>query len=317
MTQSIVNLSFAIPVFNEESVVDELLRRIRAVLEEIPGRHEVIFADDGSSDETFSKLAAAAAEDSRIQVISLSRNFGHQAAISAALDHSTGDVVMVMDGDLQDSPEAIHDFLAAYHEGFDVVYAIRRDRQESGVMRLLYAAHYRLLSLAVDTHFPLDAGDFALMSRRVVDLICASPERQRYLRGLRAWYGFKQTGIEISRQRRHSGTSKYSFSKLFRLAFDGLFAFSTIPLRLAVLCGLIAVTLACVYAVYALYVRLVFPASDQAPPGFTALILTITFLSGFQLVFMGIIGEYIGRIYEEVKQRPHYVVKQVIPNKSN
>ncbi len=307
-----INVSFAIPVFNEESVMEELLLRVGKVLDSIPGDHDIVFADDGSTDRTLQRLKEAARKDPRIHVIALSRNFGHQAAISAALDHVHGEVVMVMDGDLQDTPESLPEFLAAHREGFDVVYAVRKDRQESWWMQWLYKTHYRLLTALADTPFPIDAGDFALLSRRVVDLIRTSPERQRYLRGLRSWYGFDQKGIPVSRQARHSGTTKYSFSKLFRLAFDGVFAFSTVPLRLAMFSGLIAVGVACLYAAYALFVRLFCPESAQAPPGFTALILAITFLSGFQLLFMGIIGEYIGRIYEEVKQRPHYVVKQTI-----
>jgi len=308
----VVRVSVAIPLFNEASVVPELLDRLTGVLDQIPGSHEIVFADDGSTDSSVDLLAKAAATDPRIRVVSLSRNFGHQSAISAALDHTVGDVVIVMDADLQDSPEAIINFLAEYRRGYDVVYAVRSQRKENSSMRFLYAAFYRIIAALSETKLPLDAGDFALISRRVVDLIRTSPERQRFLRGLRTWYGFEQKGIPIPRARRHSGEPKYSFAKLFRLAFDGIFAFSIVPLRLAAMCGAFTIFLASCYAVYATYVRLSYPAAAQAPPGFTALILAITVFSGVQLVFMGIVGEYVGRIYEEVKQRPVYVVKNII-----
>ena len=307
-----INISVAIPLYNEESNVEELLRRTGEVLDNIPGDHQIVLVDDGSSDRTLSVLEAAAETDSRILAVSLSRNFGHQVAISAALDYASGDVVIVMDGDLQDSPESIPLFLQEFRKGYDVVYAIRTGRKENIIKRACYKVFYRLLSGLAHVEIPVDAGDFALMSRRMVDLIRQSHERQRYLRGLRTWYGFEQTGIPIERDARHSGKSKYSLSKLLRLAFDGIFAFSIVPIRLAMMAGLIAVACSVGYALYALYVKFYFDPSQQAPAGFTALILTITFLSGVNLLFAGIIGEYIGRIYEEVKQRPHYVVKHTI-----
>ena len=306
------NISVAVPVFNEESVVPELLRRTLAVLDAIPGCHEMVVVDDGSTDSTLAVLEQAAANDSRIVVVSLSRNFGHQSAISAALDYTSGDVVVVMDGDLQDAPESIPAFVTEYDNGYDVVYAIRANRKEGLLKRVCYKLFYRILHVLADVSLPLDSGDFAMMSRRVVDLLRQSPERQRYLRGLRTWYGFEQKGIQVDRDARYSGRTKYSWRKLLRLAFDGIFAFSIVPLRMAMLVGLTAMVCSLGYAGYAICVRLFFPASEQAPSGFTALIFTITFLSGTQLLFAGIMGEYIGRIYEEVKQRPHYVVRRTI-----
>ena len=305
-------ITVAVPVFNEECVIPELLRRTLAVLDNIPGDHEMVIVDDGSSDSSLSILEQAARSDQRIKAIALSRNFGHQSAISAALDYSSGDLVVVMDGDLQDAPETIPVFLDEYAKGHDVVYAVRATRKEGLIKRSCYKIFYRILHALADVDLPLDSGDFALMSRRVVDLLRRSPERQRYLRGLRTWYGFSQTGINIERDARHSGRTKYSWYKLSRLAFDAIFAFSIVPLRLAMLTGLMAVLCSLSYAAYAIYVRLFYPSSGQAPGGFTALIFTITFLSGAQLLFAGIMGEYIGRIYEEVKQRPHYVVKRTI-----
>jgi polyisoprenyl-phosphate glycosyltransferase len=305
-----LKISVAVPVYNEESVLPDLLRRTLAALDTLPGGpHEIVLVDDGSSDRTWQILEQAAADDARVVAVTLSRNFGHQAALGAALDYVSGDVVAVMDGDLQDPPEAIPHLLAEYRQGFDVVYAVRVKRKEGLLLRACYALFYRTIAMLADLELPIGAGDFAVMSRRVVDLVRRSPERQRYLRGLRTWYGFRQKGVEIEREARHSGASKYSLRRLFRLAFDGVFAFSVIPIRLATACGLLAVSCSVAFAMYSLVVKVFF---DRSPVGFTALIFAITFLSGVQLLFLGVIGEYIGRIYEEVKQRPHYVVKQVL-----
>jgi len=303
-------ISVAVPVYNEESVLPDLLKRTLAVLDELPGGpHEIVLVDDASSDGSWPILEQATRDEPRVVAVSLSRNFGHQAALSAALDYVSGDVVVIMDGDLQDPPEAIPRLLAEYADGCDVVYAVRVKRKEGLLLRLCYVLFYRTIALLANIELPVGAGDFALMSRRVADLIRRSPERQRYLRGLRTWYGFRQKGIEIEREARHSGKSKYTLRRLFRLAFDGVFAFSVIPLRLAAALGLIAVSCSVGYALYAAFVRLFL---DRSPAGFTALIFAITFLSGVQLFFLGVIGEYIGRIYEEVKQRPHYVVQEVL-----
>jgi glycosyltransferase involved in cell wall biosynthesis len=235
-------ISVAVPLHNEQSVLAELLKRILQVLEALPGEgHEVVFVDDGSVDRTLSILEDAAATDRRITAVSLSRNFGHQAALLAALDHVSGDVVIVMDGDLQDPPEIIPQFLEQYEKGFDVVYAIRTRRKESAVMRLCYATFYRIIHVLADVKLPIGAGDFALMSRRVVDLLRRSHERKLYLRGLRTWVGFRQIGIPVEREARHSGKSKYSIRSLIRLALDGIFAFSVVPLRIATMIGLLAV----------------------------------------------------------------------------
>jgi len=303
-------ISVAVPVYDEESVLPDLLKRTLAVLDELPGGpHEIVLVDDASSDGSWPILEQATRDEPRVVAVSLSRNFGHQAALSAALDYVSGDVVVIMDGDLQDPPEAIPRLLAEYADGCDVVYAVRVKRKEGLLLRLCYVLFYRTIALLANIELPVGAGDFALMSRRVADLVRRSPERQRYLRGLRTWYGFRQKGIEIEREARHSGKSKYTLRRLFRLAFDGVFAFSVIPLRLAAALGLIAVSCSVGYALYAAFVRLFL---DRSPAGFTALIFAITFLSGVQLFFLGVIGEYIGRIYEEVKQRPHYVVQEVL-----
>ncbi len=303
-------ISIAVPVYNEESIVNELLRRSLQVLDSLPGGpHEIVLADDGSRDATWSMIEKAAAEDPRVVGVSLSRNFGHQAAIGAALDHATGDWIVVMDGDLQDPPESIPQLVEECQKGFEVVYVVRVKRKEGLLLRSGYALFYRLIAMLADLKLPVGAGDFAIMSRRVADLVRQSPERQRYLRGLRTWYGFRQKGIEIERDARHSGKSKYSLRRLCRLAFDGVFAFSVIPIRLATAFGVLTVTFSVLFAIYSMVVKL---AYGYSPVGFTALICSITFLSGVQLLFLGVIGEYIGRIYEEVKQRPHYVVEKVV-----
>jgi dolichol-phosphate mannosyltransferase len=310
MTTSPFRLSIAIPLYNEEPTILELLRQVRCNLDNIPGGpHEILLVDDGSSDRTFDIAADAAAYDPRIVVISLSRNFGHQSAVSAALDNVTGDAVIVMDGDLQDSPEIIRDFVREYNRGFDVVYAQRIRRKEGWLLRSCYFIFYRLIALFSNLRLPLDAGDFALLSRRVIDELRGMPEHHRYLRGLRAWVGFRQTGIQVERSNRYSGRSKYSFFKLLGLAFDGIFAFSVVPLRVATIVGLVTILCSSAFATYSIYVRVFL---GQSPQGFTAIILVTTFLSGVQLLFLGIIGEYLGRVYEESKGRPHYIVGRIV-----
>jgi polyisoprenyl-phosphate glycosyltransferase len=294
-------VSVAIPLYNEEPVVPELLRQLNAALDECPGGpHEIVLVDDGSTDRTLSLLQAAAASDPRLVVVALSRNFGHQAALSAALDYVGGDVAIVMDGDLQDAPGAMASFLEYYAQGYDVVYAQRTGRPEPWYLRLSYFLFYRLVLRLSSIRLPVDSGDFGLMSRRVVDQLRRTPERHRYLRGLRTWVGFRQIGVPVPRGRRYAGASKYSPFKLLSLAFDGIFAFSIVPLRAAAATGLFAMLCAGMFSAYAIYVR------------FTATILVVTFLSGVNLFFLGVIGEYVGRVYEEVKARPLYVVGSIV-----
>jgi glycosyltransferase involved in cell wall biosynthesis len=308
--QTFKKLSVAIPVYNEERVLPQLHQRLSAVLDAIPGGpHEIVFVDDGSRDGSLEWLEALARVDPRVKVVTLSRNFGHQAAISAALDHVTGDVVVIMDADLQDTPETIPRFLEKHAEGFDVVYAVRHERKEGLLLRTCYAGFYRVIKSLADIDLPLGAGDFALLSRRVVDQLRKSEERHRYLRGLRTWVGFPQTGILVEREARAAGESKYTPQKLLKLAFDGIFSFSTAPLRAATVLGAATIMASLAFAAFTLYERIVY---GHNPAGFTALVVGITFLSGVQLLFLGVIGEYVGRVYEEVKRRPHYLVDRVI-----
>lgn len=303
-------LSVAIPIYNEEEVLPELLRRLTAVLDGLEGGpHEVVLVDDGSQDRSREILDRAAARDSRLVVVHLSRNFGHQVALAAALDHVTGSHVAVLDGDLQDPPEEIPRFLAKMREGYDVVYAVRKDRKESWWLRLCYALFYRLSAALSAIPLPLDSGDFALLSRQVVDHMKKVKERNRYLRGVRAWVGLRQTGLAVERAPRFAGKPKYSTLSLIKLALDGIFAFSFIPLRVAGFAGLIAITVAIAYALYTLYVKFFLGISPQ---GFAAIVFLLVFLSGVQLLFLGVIGEYLGRVYEEVQRRPHYLVERIV-----
>lgn len=294
-------VSVTVPVHNEEAVLPLLLARVGAVLDGIPGGpHEIVLVDDGSRDGSRALLEAEAQRDPRLVVVSLSRNFGHQAALSAAFDHVTGDAVLVMDADLQDSPEALPELLRKLDEGYDVVYVRRVARKDSWWLRASYHLAYRLISRISDVQLPVDAGDFALMSRRVVDQLRALPERERYLRGLRTWVGFRQTSIAVPRAERAAGESKYTVGKLIGLALDGAFAFSVVPLRLTAVLGFTATAAATLFALYAVYVKIAF---GRSPEGFTALTLLFTFLIGMVLISLWIIGEYLGRVYEEVKRR--------------
>lgn len=303
-------VSVAIALHNEEAVFPELLRRVAAVLDGMPGGpHEIVFVDDGSSDRTFDLIREAAASDQRVVGVRLSRNFGHQAALTAALERVTGDLVVVMDGDLQDRPEEIPRFVAEWEQGHDVVYAQRVGRKESLPLRASYFVFYRLMKRLSEVEVPVDSGDFALLSRRVVDQINRLPERHRYIRGLRTWVGFRQKGIPVERDARAGGEPSYTVRKLFRLAFDGVFAFSITPLRVAWLFGACVSAAASLYALYAVFERLFL---GESPKGFTALIVAITFFSGVQLLFLGLIGEYLGRVYDEAKGRPHFIITDVV-----
>ena len=315
-------LSVAIPVYNEQEVIPELLRRITSALDTLPGGpHQVVLVDDGSSDNSLEILQQAASEDERLVVVSFSRNFGQQPAYAAALEYVEGDAVIMMDGDLQDPPEQIATLLQKYNEGYDVVYAIRVNRKENFVKRICYNVFYRVIQRLSSTPLPRDSGDFSIISRRVVNLLVHDADRHRYMRGIRSWVGFKQTGLEVERNERNAGETKYTLRKLLRLASDGIFSFSLIPLRLATLIGSLSVIVALLLAAFAVYAKLTpidkLPGFIQEiPPGFTALIVAISFFAGVQLMFLGVVGEYVGRVFEEVKGRPSFIVDQVIRNKT-
>jgi glycosyltransferase involved in cell wall biosynthesis len=305
-----MRLSIGIPLHDEAEVVPELLGRLLAVLDAIPGGpHEIVFVDDGSTDGTRRLLTDASRRDSRLKVVALSRNFGHQAALSAALDYATGDAIVLMDGDLQDEPEIIPELVRRHQAGADVVYTRRASREEGMVLRAAYKLYYRLVSALSEVPLPLDSGDFALLGTPVIAALRRLPERQRYLRGLRAWIGFTQASVDVQRRARAAGKRKYTAWKLVQLAVDGICSFSIIPLRAATLTGLAAIALVAVFSVYAIYMRFVV---GSVPAGFTASLLVMALLSGVQLMFLGVIGEYLGRVYTEVKGRPTYVVAEIV-----
>jgi polyisoprenyl-phosphate glycosyltransferase len=304
-------LSIVVPLFNEADNVDELLRRIRAVVAGLsiaPRAWELICVNDGSRDATLEKLLAAARADPHLRVISLSRNFGHQIAATAGLDAARGDAVVLMDGDLQDPPELIEQFLEKFREGYDVVYATRRRRAGESRFKLITASiFYRTIRRLTNVSIPVDTGDFRLMSQRVVTALRDSRERHRFIRGLVSWVGYKQTGIEYDRAERHSGSTKYPISKMFRFAIDGITAFSEIPLRLATWFGFIVSAVAFIVAVVEIVIKIF---TGYNLPGYTSTIFAILFLGGVQLITIGILGEYVGRIYDEIKGRPLYLVAE-------
>ena len=302
------DLSVVMPVFNEHENLRALHARLSAVLKQTGLSYEIIFVDDGSRDGSLELLRDLVIVDRQVLVVELARNFGHQVAISAGLEHARGSGVIVMDSDLQDPPEALPQFIAKWREGHDVVYAIRAQRKEHWLKRTAYAAFYRLLQRVANIDIPLDAGDFCIMDRRVVDLLVGMPERNRFVRGIRSWVGLDQVGLAYERHARHAGKPKFTFSRLIYLALDGLVSFSYVPLRVITMLGLavsfLSIVLAMFYAVKKLTVGL-------NPPGFATLIVAIFFLAGMQLITIGVIGEYVGRIFEEVKRRPLYVVRRL------
>lgn len=268
----------------------------------------MVLVDDGSTDGTGPALQAAAAADGRLVVVTLSRNFGHQAAMGAALDHASGDALVLMDGDLQDEPEVIPQLVRLHEAGADVVYTRRASREEGLLLRVAYRAYYRLLSSMSEIPLPLDSGDFALLGAPVVAAIRRLPEHQRYLRGLRTWVGFSHASLDVPRRARAAGRPKYTVMKLLQLAVDGICAFSTVPLRFATVIGMLAVLASSAFAVYTVVMRF---TGNTVPTGFTAALLVTIFLAGVQLMVLGVIGEYLGRVYSEVKARPPYVVAKI------
>ena len=303
-------LSIVVPLYNEAETIDELLRRITHVVTQLPdppSAYEVICVDDGSRDETLARLHAAAARDRHVRVVSLARNFGHQIASTAGLDRAFGDAVVLMDGDLQDPPELIERFLALFREGYDVVYATRQTRAGESPFKLLTAKlFYRVSRRLTNVSIPLDTGDFRLMSQRVVSALRTMRERHRFIRGLVAWSGYKQTGVPYDRDARYAGGTKFSTGKMLRFALDGITAFSEIPLRFASWLGFFVSGFAFVYAVIVLILNFL----GMNLPGYTSTMIAVLFLGGVQLLCIGILGEYVGRVYDEIKGRPLYLVAE-------
>ena len=303
-----VSVSLVLPVYNEEPVVGELTRRLSELLAEWdPERKwEVIFVNDGSKDASREMLEAACEKEPRFKLINLSRNFGHQIAITAGVDRAGGDAVVIMDADLQDPPEVITEMLARFTEGYDVVYAVRRKRHgESWFKRATAALFYRTLKRVVGVDIPTDTGDFRLMSRRAVLALAGLREANRFVRGLVAWIGFRQTAVYYDRSARFAGDTHYPLHKMLRFASDGIVSFSTLPLRLATLLGVLSGVIA---AGVAAWVVIAVLSGAYVVPGWATLMLAVSLASSAQLLMIGILGEYLGRIYDEVKRRPLYLV---------
>jgi dolichol-phosphate mannosyltransferase len=302
-------LSLVLPIFNEEEIIPELDRRLRAFLKDLPDigdDWEIVFIDDGSRDKSLSMLEGLSASEPRYKIIALSRNFGHQLAITAGMDRAEGEAVVVMDADLQDPPEVVVEMLDRYRDGFDIVYAIRKRRHgETLFKRATAALFYRFLRAMIGVTIPLDAGDFRLMSHRVVLTLRGLREHHRFVRGMVAWVGFKSTAVHYDRPARFAGETKYPLRKMIRFAVDGITSFSIVPLRAATWLGMLSGALALTVAAWAVYVRFYV---NEVVPGWTTIMIMVALGSSAQLLMTGILGEYVGRIYEEVKRRPLYVV---------
>lgn len=302
--------SFVIPVYNEEKTILELYRRVVGVMERLDGAVELMLVNDGSRDRSLQLMRDLHQKDSRICYLSLARNFGHQIAVTAGLNFVRGQVIVILDADLQDPPEIIPDMIEKWRQGYQVVYAQRTQRRkESWFKRFTAYFFYRLLKQLADIEIPTDTGDFCLLDRQVVDVLNSMPERNRYIRGLRSWVGFRQTAIRFKRDPRFAGEVKYTFSKSLALAVNGLVSFSKVPLRISTYVGLLAAVAAILMAFTVLYWRIFVPNSPLT--GFTIILVAIFFLGAVQLVSIGILGEYIGRIYEEVKGRPLYTLAEI------
>ncbi|MEM6804158.1 MAG: glycosyltransferase family 2 protein [Bacteroidota bacterium] len=307
-------ISLVIPLYNEEETISILVERLNKLIDRLDIEIEVVLINDGSEDRTEELIYAIGLQDKRYQIISLARNFGHQIALSAGLKYANAqEAVFILDGDLQDPPELLETFYKHFKEGYDVVYGVRKKRKENFFKRSAYYLFYRMLKSISSIDIPIDSGDFSLISRKVVDIINAMPEESRYIRGMRAWTGFKQIGVEYEREGRAAGNSKYSLRNLMNLAYNGIFNFSEFPIKLIARCGFLAFGISLTYSFYALFMKIMY---DTAPEGFTTLIFAITMFGGIQLLSIGILGEYITRTFFQVKQRPLFIVKSRIESQN-
>ena len=309
-------ISVVVPFYNEEENIPELSKRLSEAADSWQGSVEFIAVNDGSRDRTLEMLSALRTEDPRWKVLSFSRNFGHQRAVSAGLYYARGDAVIVMDSDLQDPPEVIGDMLTQWREGNQVVYAVRKNRKENFVLRFCYWTFYRLLRKMASIKIPLDSGDFCVMDRQVVDVIRAMPENSKFVRGMRSWAGFRQTAFEYERQERAAGKPKYSITRLIRLALDGLVSFSHAPLKLATWMGFFTSLISFVFMLMVL-INYFWPFEllgivISSMPGRVSFLAPVLFFGGVQLMFLGLIGEYVGRIFDETKDRPRWVIGEAM-----
>ena len=300
--------SLVIPIFNEEETLPELQRRVTRLMDDLDAPAEVILVDDGSSDRSYDMMVELHCADPRFKIIQLSRNFGHQTAITAGMDFAMGDAVIIMDADLQDPPEVVVEMAKRWREGYHVVYGVREERAgETWFKRTTASMFYRLLHRFTDLDIPVDVGDFRLVDRRALDAFRSLREHSRYVRGMFCWIGFKQTGVRYKRAERFAGSTKYPLAKMMKLATDGILGFSTVPLRLALHAGFGLSVLSFIYGLIALFAKV---TGHFTVPGWSSLITVVAFIGGIQLVLLGVIGEYIGRIYDEVRRRPLYLVRE-------
>lgn len=300
-------VSVIVPMYNEEEVASICYKRLKEVLEEIKYDYEIIFVNDGSKDKTLEIIEKISGEDNKVKIISFSRNFGHQAAVTAGLRESLGEAVVVIDADMQDPPELIKDMLKLWEDGNEVIYAKRKAREGESKFKLLTAKmFYKILNGLADVEIPKDTGDFRLVDRKVVDVINSLPEHNKFLRGLFSWTGFKQIPIEYERKERAAGKTKYPLKKMVKLALDGIIGFSTKPLKLIGGLGLISIIISIIILIYSI-ISFVFKL-HYLTAGWTSIMVTVTFFTGVQLLGIWILSEYIGRIYDEVKQRPEYII---------
>lgn len=302
-------LSIIIPIYNESGNINLLYDRVKKVAEGISPSHEMVFINDGSKDNSIDLVKQLASKDPCVKYINFARNFGHQIAVTAGLDHCTGEKVVIIDADLQDPPELIIDMHNKMHEGFEVVYAKRRSRAGESFMKKWTAKmFYRMLQRITSVNIPVDTGDFRIMDRKIVDVLKQMPEQHKFLRGQISWIGFNQTYIEYDRAERHAGETGYTYKKMIRFAVDGITAFSSAPLKLATTLGFIVSGLAFLYSLIVLWGKIF---NDSTVQGWTSLMLVILFIGGVQLICIGIIGEYLNRLGSDVKKRPLYIVREV------
>ena len=303
-------ISIVVPMYYEEAVAEECYKRLKKVLENIKNyEYEIIFINDGSKDKTLPILIKIAEEDKNVKIISFARNFGHQCAVTAGLQYVTGDAIVIIDADLQDPPELIPDTLKLWEDGNEVIYGKRKSREGESKFKLLTASmFYRTLNALSDVEIPKDTGDFRLVDRKVVDVINSLPEHNKFLRGLFSWVGFKQTPFEYERKERFAGKTKYPLKKMLKLAKDGIFSFSTKPLKIVGAMGIISIIISILILIYAI-LSYAFNWNNLTA-GWTSLMVTMTFLGGMILVSLWMIGEYIGRIYDETKRRPQYIIEK-------
>ena len=315
MTNNLPEISIVVPLYNEEQSIPFLINRLNKLMDTLVYKIEVVLVDDGSNDATATLMQQISFIDDRYQSVFLARNYGHQTALTAGLTCAKAvDAIMLIDGDLQDPPELLEKFYNYYLKGYEVVYAVRNKRKENVIKRYSYFLFYRILKAISYIDIPLDSGDFSLISRKVVDIINKMPEESRYIRGMRAWIGFKQIGVKYEREERIAGNSKYSFKQLFNLAYNGIFNFSEIPIKFISRLGMLTILLSLGYLGITLLKRFLY---GTVPEGFTALLFTITLFSGVQLVSLGVIGEYVIRIFFQVKGRPLFIIKEKIFKKKN